>query len=66
MDRICGLSIMDQTPIHYAQSADPIHAAGIVGFLYNLPFCGAGPMSPRPVGVTRCEPHHPHLPRDAT
>ncbi|CAI9584552.1 unnamed protein product, partial [Staurois parvus] len=24
MDRICGLSIMDRSPIHYAQSADPI------------------------------------------
>ncbi|CAI9568972.1 unnamed protein product [Staurois parvus] len=31
MDRICGLSIMDQSPVHYAQSADPIHPAGIVG-----------------------------------
>ncbi|CAI9584421.1 unnamed protein product, partial [Staurois parvus] len=29
MDRICGLSIMDRSPIHYAQSADPIHSAGI-------------------------------------
>ncbi|CAI9570855.1 unnamed protein product [Staurois parvus] len=32
MDRICGLgSVMDQRPIHYAQSVDPIHSAGIVG-----------------------------------
>ncbi|CAI9561221.1 unnamed protein product [Staurois parvus] len=30
MDRICGLSRMDQIPIHYAQSADPIHSAGII------------------------------------
>ncbi|CAI9543696.1 unnamed protein product [Staurois parvus] len=28
MDRICGLSIMDRTPIHYAQSADLNHPAG--------------------------------------
>ncbi|CAI9623504.1 unnamed protein product [Staurois parvus] len=53
MDRICGFSIMDRTSIHYApQSADPIHPEGIVGFLYNLPFRGAGPVSPRAVGVT--------------
>ncbi|CAI9589744.1 unnamed protein product [Staurois parvus] len=32
MDWICGLgSIMDRSPIHYVQSADPIHSAGIVG-----------------------------------
>ncbi|CAI9617547.1 unnamed protein product [Staurois parvus] len=31
MDRFCGLSIMDWSPIHYAQSADRIHSAGIVG-----------------------------------
>ncbi|CAI9604573.1 unnamed protein product, partial [Staurois parvus] len=31
MHRICGLSIMDQSPDHYAQSADSIHSAGIVG-----------------------------------
>ncbi|CAI9569542.1 unnamed protein product [Staurois parvus] len=31
MDRICGLSRMDRSLIHYAQSADPIHSAGIVG-----------------------------------
>ncbi|CAI9573325.1 unnamed protein product [Staurois parvus] len=31
MDWICGLSIMDRSPIHYAQSADPIHSAGMVG-----------------------------------
>ncbi|CAI9574746.1 unnamed protein product [Staurois parvus] len=31
MDRICGLSIMDRSPIHYAHSADPIHSAWIVG-----------------------------------
>ncbi|CAI9609328.1 unnamed protein product [Staurois parvus] len=31
MDLICRLSIMDQSPIHYAQSADLIHSAGIVG-----------------------------------
>ncbi|CAI9581764.1 unnamed protein product [Staurois parvus] len=31
MDWICGLSIMDWSPIHYAYSADPIHTAGIVG-----------------------------------
>ncbi|CAI9612862.1 unnamed protein product, partial [Staurois parvus] len=31
MDRICGWSIMDRSPIHYAPSADPIHSAGIVG-----------------------------------
>ncbi|CAI9598593.1 unnamed protein product, partial [Staurois parvus] len=67
MDRICGLSIMDRTLIHYApQSADPIHPAGIIGFLYNLPFRGAGPASPHAVGVSRCGPHSPHLPRDTT
>ncbi|CAI9604391.1 unnamed protein product [Staurois parvus] len=32
MDRICGLgSIKDRSLIHHAQSADPIHPAGIVG-----------------------------------
>ncbi|CAI9588397.1 unnamed protein product [Staurois parvus] len=32
MDQICRLgSIMEQSLIHYAQSADPIHSAGIVG-----------------------------------
>ncbi|CAI9585311.1 unnamed protein product [Staurois parvus] len=31
MDRLCGLSITDRSPIHCAQSADPIHSAGIVG-----------------------------------
>ncbi|CAI9599087.1 unnamed protein product [Staurois parvus] len=31
MDRICGLRIMGQRPIHYPQSADPIHSAWIVG-----------------------------------
>ncbi|CAI9577096.1 unnamed protein product [Staurois parvus] len=40
--------------------------AGIVGLLYNLPFCGAGPVSPRVVGVTWCCPHPPHLHQDAT
>ncbi|CAI9565399.1 unnamed protein product [Staurois parvus] len=59
MYRICDLSIMDRTPIHYAQSADPMHPAGIVRFLYNLPFRGAGLVSPRAVGVTWCGPHPP-------
>ncbi|CAI9596726.1 unnamed protein product [Staurois parvus] len=32
MDGICGLGrIMVRSLIHYAQSADPIHSAGIVG-----------------------------------
>ncbi|CAI9561824.1 unnamed protein product [Staurois parvus] len=31
MDRICGLSIMDWSLIHYTQSANLIHSAGIVG-----------------------------------
>ncbi|CAI9565221.1 unnamed protein product [Staurois parvus] len=32
MDQICGLgSIIDRSLIHYAQSADLIHSAGIVG-----------------------------------
>ncbi|CAI9539499.1 unnamed protein product [Staurois parvus] len=48
---------MDRTPIHYAQSADPIHPAGIVGLLYILPFRGAGPVSPCAVGVTRGGAH---------
>ncbi|CAI9547339.1 unnamed protein product [Staurois parvus] len=31
MDQICVLgSIIDRSPIHYAQSTDPIHSAGIV------------------------------------
>ncbi|CAI9541755.1 unnamed protein product [Staurois parvus] len=30
MDRICGLSIMGRSPVHYAQSADLIHSAGII------------------------------------
>ncbi|CAI9548967.1 unnamed protein product [Staurois parvus] len=30
MLRICVLSIMDQSPTHYAQSTDLIHSAGIV------------------------------------
>ncbi|CAI9564063.1 unnamed protein product [Staurois parvus] len=58
---------MDRTPIHYSpQSADLTHPAGIVCFLYNLPFHEAGPVSPSAVGVTRCGVHPLHLPRDAT
>ncbi|CAI9609001.1 unnamed protein product [Staurois parvus] len=30
MDRICGLSIMDWTLIHYTHSANPIHPTVII------------------------------------
>ncbi|CAI9577582.1 unnamed protein product, partial [Staurois parvus] len=67
MDRICGLSIMDRTwETHLADTPPMDPSCRVVGLLNNLPFCGAGPVSPHAVGVTWCGPHIPHLPRDAT